>query len=220
MSGVQVEDLDTVARGVMAKVRDKTEATSIVPGTVEGYDSTENIATVALDGDQGKTTDMINMTGQTLWTDMRVYALFTPPSGVYVVGISDAPGWKAYTPTLTGWTLGDGTIVGSFNVVDDTLDLNVLIIAGPTTVFGNPTISLPSEIEVVRPFASAGVATFRDASDTAYYHGFVRTSSSTTLAVKRTTTDGHDNISQTEPFTWGNGDSLGITYTGIQIQNI
>src|SRR4051794_8979925 len=54
-------------------------------------------------------------------------------------------GWTAYTPTIGGVTLGNGTVVGFYRKVGKTLHLRVRFVAGSTTVVtGAMSVSLPT----------------------------------------------------------------------------
>lgn len=65
---------------------------------------------------------------------------------VWVLGVRGGTGWVAYTPTLTGMSLGDGTILGKWCRIGDTVHYKVNITWGSTTTFtSGPTwVSLPT----------------------------------------------------------------------------
>lgn len=58
--------------------------------------------------------------------------------------------WTSYTPTLTGMSLGNGTMSARYIQAGHTLFLRVRIAAGTTTTYsGSVTISLPSGVTTV-----------------------------------------------------------------------
>lgn len=58
--------------------------------------------------------------------------------------------WTSYTPTLTGMSLGNGTVSARYILAGHTLFLRIRIAAGTTTTFsGSVTISLPSGVTTV-----------------------------------------------------------------------
>src|SRR4051812_16471214 len=53
--------------------------------------------------------------------------------------------WTAFTPTMTTWTLGNGTLVGKYNRVGKTIDVHMEYTIGSTDTLaaGSPAWSLP-----------------------------------------------------------------------------
>ena len=51
--------------------------------------------------------------------------------------------WTAYTPTITGLTLGNGTATGRYHRIGDTVHLHISIDIGSTTTMGSAVIALP-----------------------------------------------------------------------------
>lgn len=55
--------------------------------------------------------------------------------------------WTTYTPTLAGWSVGDGTITGSYLLEGKTLQWEIRFSPGSTSTFaGGPTIGLPMTV--------------------------------------------------------------------------
>ena len=121
--------------------------------------------------------------------------------------------WKSYTPTLGVWTLGSSTLTGSYLKVGRFCAVEIdLTLNGATTTGSNPTFTLPfaAETGVYSCNAilnDAGVDTYIAAMviNTAAAGGGVcypqaLLTSGTYLAQR--------NVTNTVPFTWGNGDQI------------
>ncbi len=117
--------------------------------------------------------------------------------------IGDARG--SYTPTLTGWTLSNGTLTGTYieagKLIIGTLDYTV---GSSDTKSGVPTFSLPvTSISSTGP--SIGTGSLFDTSATARAHRFVFLTSTTTFQF---TTEADTRLSPTAPWTWATGDRM------------
>ena len=130
--------------------------------------------------------------------------------------VQTVPGaWTSYTPILTEWTLGNGTLTGSYSIIGKTVSARVNFVVGSTTTkSGNLTLSLPVTSVNYTNAAHIGVCYMEDAAVVGF-NGFVRLGSTTTMNPFRitSTTGQADFVTPTGPFTWDTGDFLGLTIT-------
>ena len=64
--------------------------------------------------------------------------------------------WTSFTPALTNWTIGNGTILGSYRKVGRTVDFRIVVTFGTTSTYtGIPFVSGP-------PFTSVSVSANND----------------------------------------------------------
>ena len=139
------------------------------------------------------------------------------------VKASDLGVWTAYTPTWTAATtnpsIGNGTLVGRYTQIGKTCILVIGLTMGSTTTYGsgNWSFSLPKTAKNTTGIVFYGVAHIRN-SGTANYERIAQISpviSTTVINLFNDPTQGSNssNISATVPFTWGDGDALGIEIT-------
>jgi len=132
-------------------------------------------------------------------------------------------GWKSYTPMWTASTanptIGNGTLVGRYTQIGKTCILVIGLTMGSTTTYGsgNWSFGLPKTAKNTTGISFYGVAHLRN-SGTANYERIAQISPSISTTVINMFTDptpgsNSANISATVPFTWGNGDALGIEIT-------
>lgn len=142
--------------------------------------------------------------------DVRVYrssAGTTPGRIATSVGVPD--GWISYTPTISGVTIGDGTIEGKYRWVGrDAIEIIVRVVLGSTSVVasGKPSVSLPLT-HLDAPSMNTNVKVmYYDASNTAYFPAAGAIGNSLTLM-----TAAGASLSATVPFAWAVADQIGIT---------
>lgn len=83
--------------------------------------------------------------------------------------------WTAYTPTIAGWTLGNGTIVGRYCRHGDTVILQTRLLMGSTSAAaGVPVFNLPIPALSNVTNGGIGAAWWFDASTTIGYVGATR----------------------------------------------
>lgn len=114
-----------------------------------------------------------------------------------------------YTPTLGGWTIGNGTISGHYAQVQKVVLFRArLTIGSTTTISGSPTFTVPVTARLV------GAAEMFHASGNpggAGYGLFARLSSSTEVTVQYLGTNGvRTNLSTTAPGTWATGNIIDV----------
>jgi hypothetical protein len=121
--------------------------------------------------------------------------------------------WTSYTPTFTGLTIGNGTVVAKYKQVGKIVTLKIRIVLGSTSSMANMTITLPisatndsSEQKSSCTIADAG---------TAYYMGFPILESGKIamyVANASVTYVSASNFSSTIPMTWTTNDSISINF--------
>lgn len=119
--------------------------------------------------------------------------------------------WQAFTPTTTGITLGNGTIVASLERFGKTILFRITFTFGSTSVItGAPTFTLP--VTAQSNLWSVD-ATVLDASAGAFFTGRAVATSQTVVTAKTlpgTAGNALNNMSATAPMTWVAGDILTI----------
>lgn len=121
----------------------------------------------------------------------------------------------AYTPTLAGFTLGNGTITGSYTQINKTVWFEATFTFGSTSAAASavPTCTLPVTAASSAVNNALARAQFID-SGTAAYYAVGRIVTTTTCAGYVIGTNGIFNTpSTTSPFTWTTGDS--IVWSGV-----
>jgi len=122
--------------------------------------------------------------------------------------------WIAYTPTLTGITIGNGTVTAKYSRVGKTVNVSILIVLGSTS-------SITGVIQVGIPLTRAAnsipntTISFDD-TNVAIWPGFAFEAASVIqcLALLATGTyAAQAGTSATVPFTWGTGDKINIATT-------
>lgn len=139
------------------------------------------------------------------------FASGDPLTAAHMNGLQAA--WDSYTPTVGGWSLGNGTINGWYLQVGRTIHFRILFTTGSSTTYsGGPNFTLPVTAVALgtngrRP---VGTADLYDASATAHRHYFAVLSAATVVAPVL-----HDGtaVSPTVPWTWATGDIIELTGT-------
>ncbi len=111
--------------------------------------------------------------------------------------------WTAYTPTVTGWSLGNGTVTGRFKQIGKIVHAFIQVTAGSTTTFGTLSVSLPV---AARATSHSGDTTMTDTSASAEY-------SAAALVNTVTTVRPFPALTATSPFSWASGDVVNISIT-------
>jgi hypothetical protein len=127
--------------------------------------------------------------------------------------------WQSYTPTYTGFTLGNGTAVFRYAKIGKTVIVQGTITFGSTTSVTNFIASLPSTSATAQYGTNAVIGEFSALDDGINsYHGFVRWHSSTEFRprtmnpVSSTGPIVSGTVSATSPFTWGTGDVMNFSF--------
>jgi hypothetical protein len=122
--------------------------------------------------------------------------------------------FTSYTPTLAGFTPGNGVATGAY------LQVQKLVIFRASFTFGTtsaaaaalPTLTLPvTSTALFGQATMPGSAVFRDDSAAAIYTAFVRHATTTTVALAVVGTNGLNSApSTTSPFTWAVNDVITV----------
>jgi hypothetical protein len=119
----------------------------------------------------------------------------------------------SYTPTLTGFTPGNGTALGAYAQIQKMVYFEAQFTFGTTTAAAsaNPTLTLP--VSASTAFNNPGNLTgFFIDTGTATYRAIAYVNSSTTAVVRIDGTNGLASTpSTTSPFTWTTGDIVKVS---------
>ena len=117
--------------------------------------------------------------------------------------------WASWTPTLSGWTLGNGTLTGAMVRTDKLIIGRVSYTVGSTdTPSGNLVISLPATSTMPSGIA-IGQAGLLDTSSGNRAFRTVWQASTTTMQFS---TEADARVTATVPWTWATGDAVYATF--------
>ena len=139
----------------------------------------------------------------------------------YVQSGGTAGTWVAYTPTLTGWTLGNGTLVGFYNNDGKTVNVAASIKWGSTTsAAGNLYLSLPVAADLTlggaflfNIYQGGGVGVATDFNADTYYQLGAYVTNTTTMRIILTNGASNSGVAVSIPFTWATSDMMIISIT-------
>jgi hypothetical protein len=128
--------------------------------------------------------------------------------------------WTSYTPTLTGMSIGNGTIAAYWTQIGKIVRVNLNIKLGTTsTVSSNIVLTLPVTANAIHASTSrfpGPMVSFEDVSAFTWYAGLLQISSTTQATIVGLNTAGtypiNSTISSTVPFTWASTDNISIEF--------
>lgn len=122
---------------------------------------------------------------------------------------------SAYTPTLAGFTLGNGTMTGNYMQIQNMVWFEATLTFGTTTAAASavPTCTLPVTAASSAVNNALVRAQFIDAGINSYLASGRLLSTTTAAAYIIGASGVFTAPSTTTPFTWGNGDS--IVWSGL-----
>lgn len=135
-------------------------------------------------------------------------AAWTQQVGLSLTALESA--WTSYTPTLAGFTLGNGTVAGRY------IQVGKLVVFEATMTFGSssaaatasPTLTLPVTASSAGNLPSSAPVAAKFYSGSSFYQAAV-VITTTTAALSIIGASGlFTNCTTTTPFTWGTGASL------------
>ena len=134
------------------------------------------------------------------------------------VKLSNVPAkaWTSFTPTLTGVTIGGGTLAGSYVQIGKTIHFRASLTLSTTTITGAVSFSLPVTAAAAVNSTPVGLSRMIDANGSQYIGAIVATSTTTVQvrALNAASTYLLENpLSSTVPFTWADGDVISIEGT-------
>jgi hypothetical protein len=146
-------------------------------------------------------------TAQTLTNKtLTAPALTAPTASGSLTGFGGA--WTPWTPTLSNFTLGNGTMSGAYIQIGKTVHWRLSVVFGSTTVPGiDPSFSVP--VAEVASSVQTGAAHMYDASTASLFYGSTRVNSGVFQFISAGGIMG-----AAVPFTWATSDQLsgGGTY--------
>ena len=132
------------------------------------------------------------------------------PDTTTIGGGTTLGAWTAYTPTLGGWTQGNGTVEGRYMKIGKTVHFRAIFTFGSTSAAAanDVTFTLPStRYENTQGINANGF--FRDSTPGVNYMGNVLAISSTVVRVGIIGASGvYTAPSTTTPFTWAVNDQV------------
>jgi hypothetical protein len=119
--------------------------------------------------------------------------------------------WQTWTPTYTNLTIGNGTVTARYQQIGKLINFRFIFTLGSTSAVGTtPTISMPATPNnyyalYTTYIADNGVASYTGMSDSfaGVFYPLAQLTNATYLS--------WNYFSASVPFTWGNGDSFGIS---------
>jgi hypothetical protein len=150
-------------------------------------------------------------------TDTNLYQVYDGSNWVDLYATLGGA-WETYTPTVTNWTLGSGSIVGRYQRIGRFVVADIEMIMGSTTGFSsNLVISLPITAKAQSlTTRTIGFCQMFDVSASFLFAGNVRQSTNNQQLIPSvydvvTTYAAPDSIISTRPFSWTNLDEISIT---------
>lgn len=117
--------------------------------------------------------------------------------------------WTTYTPTLTGITLGNGTVSAQYQQIGKTIRVQILFTAGLTTTYsGNFSFSLP--VTAISGYYGANSALGSAIVNPTGARTLASVVYSTTTTVVLISASGL--VSATSPGTWTTTSGFGVTF--------
>lgn len=123
-----------------------------------------------------------------------------------------AGAWTTYVPTLSGWTLGNGSMVARYTQVGKTVHWEVQIVWGSTTT-ADTTLKLGLPVAAPIGRLPVGMASITDVSTSSrpFYFGVVCVNSGTDVIILLNVNNAL--VTQVDPMTWAAGDILSVSGT-------
>ena len=123
--------------------------------------------------------------------------------------------WTAYTPTLSNWTLGNGTVSGSYCQIGKVVHFRLTMIVGSTTAIGSsPTFTVPVNMTSTSAWNVRGYIRDISLGAAGCYELASRPASTTAIGGFYTGTNGQQlGFNSTTPFTWDSGDGVQLAGT-------
>lgn len=151
-----------------------------------------------------------------LWVDatgnVRVHTSAPTNSASDTAGqIVGSTGWATWSPTLSGITIGNGSVIARYTKVNKTVFYVLIIVIGSTTVFPGPlSFSMPSTMQALAAAMETGHGLILDASASAYFRAAAGVNTATTSAIYGGGS-ALTALSGVFPITFATSDQIGIT---------
>jgi hypothetical protein len=131
--------------------------------------------------------------------------------------------WQSWTPTWTNVTIGNATVNAKYIQIGKTVHCTILMTAGSTTSFAADIFRITLPITAESRYAVAGIGApfigvaYYENAGLLGYHGMIQGVSTTVVqfvvAIVNGTYPTNTGVTSTVPFTWGNGDYIGGSFT-------
>ncbi len=123
--------------------------------------------------------------------------------------------WQSYTPAITGFTQGNGTVTGAYQRFGKDIRFRASLTFGTTTTAASSGCIFSLPVTAIAAMAgssfTAGLSGGYVDTGTGAYTAHCRWESTTTVGLYIHGTNGlRTNFSTTSPFTWTTGDTLNI----------
>ena len=122
-----------------------------------------------------------------------------------------AGSWTAYTPSVLSWTLGNGTVAAYYQQFGKTVDYQIELTLGSTTVVA-ASLSLSLPVAAARSNGTVS-GYFVDTSASAQWQAAAMQASGTTTVILGMlgTNGSRASLSSTAPFTWASTDLVRVS---------
>lgn len=146
----------------------------------------------------------------------RVY-IYSGSTWVQLGGIG---AWTAYTPTVGGWSIGNGTLDCAYQKIGRMVTARVSLVAGSTTTYG-AALTFTAPVTAVTGAEQWGMGSLFDGSSVTAPCAVRLASAGTSFQVYSLTVPStpsfvrNDNtaVATTSPWTWGTSDAVRFTMT-------
>ena len=127
--------------------------------------------------------------------------------------------WQSYTPSVGSWSIGNGVFDSKYCQIGKTVIWNMKVTSGSTTVYGNPSFTLPVQASTSGSYMYPAVVGMLVAGN--FYQGFVwvSTVSQVNLSVSNAASTylTVSSLSTSVPATWNTGSTINfcLVYQGV-----
>jgi hypothetical protein len=118
--------------------------------------------------------------------------------------------WQSYTPSVGSWSIGNGVFDSKYVKIGKTVIWNMKVTSGSTTVYGNPSFTLPVQAAVGNSYMNPAVVGMLVAGS--FFQGFVwvSTVSQVNISVSNAASTylTVSSLSTSVPATWNTGSTI------------
>lgn len=169
--------------------------------------------TTARDAAFGSTGEKVLAEGQFAYIEAT--DSFQYYTGSAFVEIYPLPTWTTWTPTWSGLTVGNGTVIARYVQFNKTIIAKTYLSFGSTTSITGPLdMTLPVTPTNNNGIPFLGWASYQDGSSTIYFGATGWIGGSTVRFIRYVNTANqitNAELSNVAPFTWGTGDTINTT---------
>jgi hypothetical protein len=121
--------------------------------------------------------------------------------------------WTAYTPSISNFTIGNGTLTARYQQIGKTVNVSVVFVLGSTSAISTtPFFSLPvtaaaNGLSITGRLTDVGIKDYQG-------FGLLNTTTVFLFTIGTTATyAGAENLTSTAPFTWATGDFFAFQFS-------